>query len=494
MLVLYTPWMGRGYVNLEYPFSMAARALADPSQSGLIDSYFAVQANPLGYSFVLALLYKIVVYHDWFWLAKLPSLCGGLMIIVAGWMLTRERWANTRSLFYFWSGLIVLNPLIIAFATASTADVLPVGLLMLAIAIANEDRNNSWVNPVIASLIFGLAVITKYMPIYFGAAFIAIALLRIGKENRPARLICRDIAIYVLVPGVILSFYIWWLYVKYSVFISYGLGAGKPNFFDVPKFMTTFSKYLVFLGICCGPLPLLIISKNFNNLKKQVFGLVFILAAVFFGIHLSGSELDEMGFGRGFTFGSVIFRAIQIVGFVLGVATVSTLLKSPFAKDRFRRVLFFGVVPTLLMISFTIPTQRYIMIIVPATLLLLVDASNLLSARLRNLTFGITAFVFAVVSLYGVSFLRAQGNASERMANWMEKNHVISQTNAKPIIGMHAGQHFYGVKQIEFQYEVIESTLDGEKFITERILHREPMNVLGRITRVYVLRELPKAP
>ncbi|GBL21587.1 hypothetical protein EMGBS4_16470 [Acidimicrobiaceae bacterium] len=25
MIVLYAPWMGRGYVNLEYPFSMAAR-------------------------------------------------------------------------------------------------------------------------------------------------------------------------------------------------------------------------------------------------------------------------------------------------------------------------------------------------------------------------------------------------------------------------------------------------------------------------------------
>ena len=494
MIVLYAPWMGRGYVNLEYPFSMAARGLSDTRFADQVDFYLGMQANPLGYSFVLAIIYKIFGYHDWFWLAKLPSLCGALMIIVSGWMMTRNRWHGRHSLFYFWSSLIILNPLFIAFSTSSTADVLNVGLLMLAIAIANEERNNSWVNPIIASLIFGLAVITKYMPVYFGAAFIAIALLRIGKENRNARLISRDIAIYVLVPGVILSFYIWWVYVKYSVFISYGVGAGKPNFFDIPKFTMTFGKYLVFLGICCGPLPLLIISKNFKNLQKQVIGSSFFLVAVFVGIHLSGNELDEMGFGRGFPFGNIIFRTIQTVGFVLGVATVSALLKSLFAPDRFRRVLLFGLAPTLLMISFTIPTQRYIMIIVPATLLLLVDGSNLLSARLRNLTFGITAFGFAVVSLYGVSFLRAQGNASERMANWLEKNHVISQTNAKPIIGMHAGQQFYGLKQIEFKYEVMESTLDGEKLITERILHREPMNVLGEITRVYVLRELPKAP
>ena len=187
------------------------------------------------------------------------------MIIVSGWMMTRNRWHGRHSLFYFWSSLIILNPLFIAFSTSSTADVLNVGLLMLAIAIANEERNNSWVNPIIASLIFGLAVITKYMPIYFGAAFIAIALLRIVKENRPARLVRRDIAIYVLVPGVVLSFYIWWLYAKYSVFISYGLGPGKPDFFDVPKFLVTFGKYLAFLGLCCGPVSLVLILNNFKD-------------------------------------------------------------------------------------------------------------------------------------------------------------------------------------------------------------------------------------
>ena len=122
MIVLYAPWMGRGYVNLEYPFSMAARGLSDSRFAEQVDVYFGVQANPLGYSFVLAMIYKIFGYHDWFWLAKLPSLGGALMIIVSGWMLTRDRWHGRRSLFYFWSSLITLNPVFVAFATSSTAD------------------------------------------------------------------------------------------------------------------------------------------------------------------------------------------------------------------------------------------------------------------------------------------------------------------------------------------------------------------------------------
>ena len=79
------------------------------------------------------------------------------------------------------------------------------------------------------------------------------------------------------------------------------------------------------------------------------------------------------------------------------------------------------------------------------------------------------------------------------MAVWMEKNRVINQSSAS-LIEVHAGQHFYGINSSEIKYEVIQTSLEGEKLIKERILHREPMNVLGKITRVYVLRELPKVP
>ena len=75
----------------------------------------------------------------------------------------------------------------------------------------------------------------------------------------------------------------------------------------------------------------------------------------------------------------------------------------------------------------------------------------------------------------------------------MERNDVIDQSSVG-LMGVHAGQHFYGLVQSEVKYDVIATSLDGEKLIKERILHREPMNVLGKITRVYVLRELPKAP
>ena len=493
MIVLYAPWMGRGYVNLEYPFSMAARGLSDSRFTDQIAFYFEIQANPLGYSFVLAIIYKIFGYHDWFWLAKLPSLGGALMIIFAGWMLTRDRWHGRRSLFYFWSSLIILNPLFVAFATSSTADVLHIGLLMLAIAIAFESKNDSWVMPTIASLIFGFAVITKYIPMYFGLAFIAIAVLGKTELKRMPKLIWRDITIYVLVPGLILSLYIWWLNSRFSIFISTGFRDGRPDFFDVPKFMVTFGKYLAFVGLCCGPISLILILKSFNRLKKRVLGLLLMSVALVLGIYISRIQISEMNFGGGISFGTNILWGIETIGFVIGLLVLAVLFRSLTSTDRLQKVLLSGIAPSLVMISLTPPTQRYIMIVIPAVLILLVDASSLLTAKSRNLTLGATALGFAAVSLLGVSYLRAQGNASENMAVWMEKNGLIEQS-APGAIFPHALQHFYGFARSEVKYDVTKTSLDGEKLIKERILHREPMNVLGRITRVYVLYELPKKP
>ena len=492
MIVLYAPWMGRGYVNLEYPFSMAARGLSDSRFADQVDSYLGMQANPLGYSFVLAAIYKIFGYHDWFWLAKLPSLCGALMIIVSGWMLTRDRWQNRRSQFYFWSSLVTLNPLFVAFGTSSTADVLHIGLLMMAIAIAMENQNHSWIRPFFASMIFGLAIITKFIPIYFCFAFIAIAVLDKSKLQRTPKHICRDIAMYVLVPGAILFFYILWLKIRYSVFISSGFRNGRPEF-GLQKFLVTLCKYLVFVGLCCGSVSLVIMIKGIKDRKKLVLGFLLLTLITFFGAYVSTIRLAEMDFGEGFSFGVNILRAIHTVGFIVGFSAVPILLKSINSPDRLQKVLSFGIVPTFLMISLSSPAQRYVMILIPPALILLVDASSRLTLKLRVLTLGVTALGFAVVSFVGVSYLRAQGNAAENMAVWMKNSGVIEQSAAGAIFP-HAKQHFYGFNPSEILYDVTKTSLEGEKLIKERILHREPMNVLGKITRVYVLYELPKTP
>ena len=494
MVVLYAPWMGRGYVNFEYPFSMAARALSDSRYSAQMDVYFANQANPLGYSFVLAIIYKVFGYHDWFWLAKLPSLCGALMILISGWILTRDRWQSRRSLFYFWSSLVILHPMILAFGTAATADVLPVGLLMLALAIAMKPSDNEIGSNFVAALLFGFAIIVKYNTVYFGGAFLAVALLKRSRENYSVATVFRDVAIFASFPLITLVSYIAWLNTKFDIFISNGLAGGSPNFFNVSLWSLTFGKYLSFLGIFIGFLPLVMILKETRRSSERISNIVIMVGSVLIGwFVISWRVMGEMDFGGGFYFASNRSRVLETFGLFSGVFFCVFIFKRFRKHDRLIEVLLSGLVPYLILISASRPTQRYLIFVVPVVLLLLIDASIVLSAKLRNLTLGLTMLGFAAVSLLGMSYLRALGNAWENMAVWMEQNRVIDQSSA-PSIGVHAGQHFYGLTSNEIKYEVIATSLDGEKLLKERVLHREPMNVLGKITRVYVLREVPKAP
>ena len=492
MIVLYAPWMGRGYVNLEYPFSMAARGLSDSRFADQLDVYFGVQANPLGYSFVLAAIYKIFGYHDWFWLAKLPSLCGALMIIVSGWMLTRDRWHGRRSLFYFWSSLIILHPMIIAFGTSATPDVLPVGLLMLSLAIAFKSADDQISRKFVAALLFGLAIIVKYNSAYFGLAFIYIAVFRENRVKRSSGHIRRDIAIFALVPFAILASYIVWSNARYGVFISNRFARHKPNFLDGAVWAFTFGKYLSFIGIFIGFIPILIIAKQSRTIFERLKCVVVIIATLLFGwLVLCRKTIGEMNFG--YAFGSLDLRMLETFGLISGVCFCLYALKQVANRDRLSQLLICGLAPYLLLVSASLPTQRYLIFAVPVVSLLVVDALKIFSTRARDLCVGITVLGFAAVSLLGASYLRAQGNASENMAVWMKNRNLLGQTAAFPI-AIHAGQHFFRIQGIETKYEVVQTTIDGEKLIKEKILHREPMNVLGKITRVYVLRELPKTP
>ena len=494
MIVLYAPWMGRGYVNLEYPFSMAARGLSDSQFADQLDVYFGVQANPLGYSFVLAAIYKIFGYHDWFWLAKLPSLCGALMIIVSGWMLTRDRWQDRRSLFYFWSSLIILHPMIIAFGTSATADVLPVGLLMLSLAIAFKSADDQISRKFVAALLFGLAIIVKYNSAYFGLAFIYIAAFGEYRVKRFTWHIRRDIALFTLVPFAILAIYIVWSNARYGVFISNRLADTKPNFLDGANWLLVFGAYLTFLGLFCGPISLLLVLKNVKSLFGIAKALVVLAGSALVGwFVLSARVIGEMDFGGGFPFNQPTSQILKTCGFLVGVSLTIFLSNQFRGGEHHKRFLLLGIIPYLILISASRASQRYLIFIIPVALLLLVDASSALIIRIRNLTLGITVIGFAAVSLLGMSYLRAQGNASENMAIWMKKNSVLNQS-AVGLMGVHVGKHFYGLIQSEIKFEVVQTSLDGEKLIKERILHREPMNVLGKITRVYVLRELPKTP
>ena len=494
MLVLYIPWLNRGYINLEYAFPMAAQGLSESMNSTLIDAYWSNQANPLGYSLFLASIYKLFGYHDWFWLARLPSIIGCGLIIISGFILFRFKLSTGRHNFYFWAALVILNPMIIAYSAAATADILPVGLLMLAIAIISGSSSSRTSVYLISAVLFGLAIITKYNSIYFGILFVLTIWFMTLDSKMGIKFWFTRLLAFLSIPAAVLIVYLWWSYARFEIFISNRLEQTRPDFTNLAGWAQTFGKYLAFLGLFCCLVPILVIAKQdrFSKVKmKQVMFLVVLLSVGW----LVSKPLPEgeLNFGGGFLLSPTLARIIESFGFVNGVAILQITWQRMRAGDRLTQVLMAGLGPYLILISASRPAQRYLIYAIPIVFLILVKALEELPRKVKYFAVGSTALGFAAVSLLGMSYLTSQGNASEEMAVWVEENNLISQTSAGAI-SPHAGQHFWGVKTTELLYEIIAVTPATESQVRERVLHREPMKVLGKVTRVYLLREIPVAP
>jgi hypothetical protein len=494
MLALYIPWLNRGYINLEYAFPMAAQGLSNLTESSLIDAYWSNQANPLGYSLFLAAIYKLVGYHDWFWLARLPSLIGCGLVIVAGLIIFRSKSSSQRQNFLLWSTLVILNPMIIAYSTAATADILPVGLLMMSIALIIGTAGSRILVQLFSAVLFGLSLVSKYNSVYFGLLFVLsfyfVALETQDRISLSLKRICR----FLVIPATILGVYLLWSYLRFDVFVSTGLSGARPDFLDLRLWFLAGGKYLAFLGLFCCLIPIVIIIKQTRFSKITSKQLIFFLLFLGIGWYLSKPLPEgEMNFGGGFNFSPNFARALEIFGFINGVAIFQIAWRQMRSRNRLTQVLIAGLGPYLILISASRPTQRYLIYAIPIVLLILVEALDELPKKVKYLAVGSTALGFAVVSLLGMSYLTSQGNASEEMAVWVEENNLISQTSAGAI-SPHAGQHWWGVATDETRYEIIAVTPATESQVQERVLHREPMKVLGKVTRVYLLREITKKP
>ena len=495
MLVLYIPWLNRGYVNFEFPFQMAARGLSDSRYAVMLDAYWQNQANPLGYSMFLSWIYRVFGFHEWFWLARVPSVVGACLLLIAGYMLMRPRDEDDSKGFAYWSILLILQPMIFAFSTAATAEIFPVGLLYIAIAVIVRSKSPSCLTYLVSAMLFGFSIVTKYNSSYFAGVFLALSLwLPLGVTRSWTKKLSL-IMLVALVSGSLLVSYIFWSDWKFDVFVSTGLAGATPNFLALKSWILIGLKYLIFLGLFCAPLSIILFCLNVRlNALRICLGALLLVALLAVGWYVSHPLPNgELDFGQVLNFTNLTRRLLEVFGFLSGVAFIFITWRQRKVKNVLSLILNFGLIPYLILLSASRPTQRYLIYAIPIVLMILVETLRDFSKKLQKIAVGSTAMVFASVSLLGMSYLRAQGNASEQMAVWIEENGLISETSPG-VIFAHSGQHFWGIEVKRIRYEVIAVIPGDESKVSGKVLHREPMNVLGKVARVYLLREVSASP
>jgi len=492
MLALYIPWLNRGYSNWEWPHVLAGEALAYPEKIGLLDAYWSTgQANPLGYPLFNALLQRLVPWTDAPWLWRVPSLVGFGLIVTWGWLVRDEFGKNSRSNFYFWTLLLLSNPMIAVFSTHASSDILPVGLLLISFWIlVRFSKTENFYQLLSSAALFGLSTITRYIAPYFAGCVIYI-LLKSGSAKKRGLL---NLTVFGLVTSVFLIAEIAWKFLSFNVLVSTRLAANGPNFLDITNWSLVLLKNLSFVGVFCGALPLFLCLQRFEfsllKLRHIAFAAPILVFAVASTRPVTEGELD---FGLGQLIPPMIVSAILFLGFLNFVALVVVVINRAEKKNQFKAALTAGLVPYLILLSASRPTQRYLIYVVPILLFLIMRSFDSVSLSLRFAAVLTSVLIFASFSLVGQLFLSAQGNASEKMAAWAVEKNLIGQTGPGEIFP-HAGQNFWGTEIVDMRYEIIGVTPSAEAQVKERILHREPMKVLGKVTRVYLLREIPVSP
>ena len=132
-VILHAFYINTPFVNLEYVFAQATQSLLDP-ETGM-SNYFSMQANPLGYVWFSTLFHFLMGEPEGFWSYRLASVSGLVAILGAGAVFTSSLKPDHNKEFHLWCALVTFSPLIWLFSGRATADILPVGLLLLSFAL-----------------------------------------------------------------------------------------------------------------------------------------------------------------------------------------------------------------------------------------------------------------------------------------------------------------------------------------------------------------------
>ena len=476
-VILHAFYINTPFVNLEYVFAQATQSLLDPqSKQGMAD-YFSMQANPLGYVGFSTLFHFLTGEPEGFWSYRLASLSGLVAILAAGAIFTSSLKPGHTREFHLWCALVTFSPLIWLFSGRATADILPVGLLLLSFALVFKSEVKT-VYGWLASVVFLLAIGVKYHALLMAPGFIYIFWL----QNRINGSWAKKCGQFFLLPLLGFATYLWVIYSQYGFFLV-------PDAFSQPfkpelaNFLKIFSSYASYLGILLGPLALASILSVRKIWKWWALLVAGFGLGMWPGITPLGFQAGEMNYGPldGLLNGALVLFVKALGGVFFCFVIYDCFVEASKNKNAVAGFLLTVCLPYLLICSATRPAQRYLVFLIPVIFYFLVFYK--LQARIfyRSVLGWGTVAIFVCANIFAVNYQIAQAKASDNMAQWLIENKLIEQTHPGSI-SSNSGQYFTAFAGSPKTHRVLQRS--GE---VETSLHSEEVVVFGRTLKTYYL-------
>lgn len=441
------------FVNLEWSFSNAAFYFTT-NDTKYLDQYFSYQANTLGLPLLSAVFNKIFPFID---IKYFPRMFSAASYILLGLALIRfHKLLNTKGSSKIFMIVVFLNPLIWIFGGRGTADFFPAAVGIFALALYWTSTKNAFVN-FIALIVLSIAITLKYHAVFLMVPIVLEIILRTGSS------LYQSFVRVVRVSSIIL-----FLPVFYVIIVKVNLGFWlTPPFYmerhslNVLGFVNNFWVYVGYLALLLFPFSIIeTLQTLYNYWTRHQFVKIaaFLTGAISFFVagYIWIRPIGEMNFGPmdGILGEELVGGFFMLMAFTLPLIFYRAFNESnkKISENRYLLCLFLFIIVFICILSFTRPTQRYLMFLLPIMYYFLAPK---LIQEIKFYTFGIA--IYSILNLFLLSNQYATGVATQLTVEYLE-NHGITQKTFAGDIEAHAGDVFFPYRKVNKLYTVIAGT------------------------------------
>lgn len=346
------------FVNQETAFNQAATYFRGGSSEN-INAFFAAEANSVVVPALGATLSLIFQLGPESGCRILSLLCLAGLVAALHVMLADP----SRKAVFVGLALVVLNPLVWTFAGRGTADFAPMALAVMSVALfwLSRDRTGT---VIFAALLFAAACLTKIH------AILLLPLVALSPEAQSLQQ--RATLLFVALVAALASVAIY----NIAIFSSFGFWFTPPQFAAAlaPTVMNVgnnFVRYGGYLALLVLPFS---VALAFSHSDRR--GILLKLGVICLGMAAGGllpPSVGEMNFGPFDRWiGSWLTGAVLSALFVVFLLGLFAMKETWVARGRVLSLLLF-----LLVLSFSRPAQRYLLLILPFYYLMIFRAGGL---------------------------------------------------------------------------------------------------------------------
>ena len=418
-------------VNFEFIFFEAADFIEKNFKKEIAARFFNTQANTFFFSLILSFFFFIFPFIKPIYIGKLISLSSYLFITLGGINFYNKK--NFNNINYFLIFLFI-NPLIWILGYRSTPDIISMALAFYGLSIIYKYQiSNKHLYS--AAIIIGFATTLKPITGIYLIAGLILFKFKYFKINFIKYLIIGSF--FSIIP--LIYFFIIYLNFNFFLFSPYYKSVLSPVTNPI-LYISNIIQYSSFLLIFTSPILIGSIILNIKNssIKSKTLNLIIFIITFYLGSkYLKTSAEMNFGIISSYLNQNILNGLLCFIAYIFLLLLFFEIKKNYLSKDFIKTKFFFIIVVYLLIISFSLPSQRYLIVILPLFYYVLIP-------RIKyGLSFNVLfLFIFCIpvnILLMGNHYIT--GSVSNKMVEYIKKNN-LTQKVCPSAIESHVGNNF----------------------------------------------------